>query len=221
MEHTDPQLSTPVFMPDEWVIFLDMDGVCADFQWAALRECLQVQHPSLFGHSLDDAATVAMTKWPAGVYDIAEVAGIDPDLMWKKIDGKDDRFWRRLPVLPWFEELYGRLDMPEAQVVFATGCSWHAPSAFGKLAWLQDRFGRDFKHYVLTTVKTLLAGPKRILIDDRQDAVTDFNKAGGHGILFPRIWNVPRPELVVDFDRVEYVVEFVNTMMNGEADQVV
>jgi hypothetical protein len=67
------------------------------------------------------------------------------------------------------------------------------------LKWLQERFGQDFKNYILIPHKHVLARKGVVLIDDTPKKVTEFRAAGRNGdvpkaIIFPRKWNTPNKQ---------------------------
>ena len=158
------------------VIYLDMDGVVSDAHQAFLtamgREDLipnyHVEH--------------------AGEFDVNKAAGMTAERMWSMVEAVGRGLWSRMPELPWAHELYERLKKV-GDVVFLTTPSQDPESLAGKLEWLH-RFTKrgDFKDYIMTARKDLLAGPGRMLVDDRLENVTAFREAGGAAILFPATW---------------------------------
>lgn len=175
----------------EYVVYLDMDGVCVDFVSAAIK--------------VNDGDPIkVLAAWPEGAYDITQVMEIPPDQFWKKVSDAGVDFWRGLNYYPWFWQMYYKLK-EMADVVFLSSPSEDVWSAAGKLGWLQDRFGKAFRNYCLTQLKDLGANPRAILIDDFEVHVDAFRKAGGRAILFPQDWNSePIPE-----DVAEYITDAV------------
>lgn len=154
--------------------FLDMDGVCCDFCNAA---------GGLFGLPKIDE------NWPIGVKKISEFLGIDTATFWNKIDEKGPEFWSEMPEYAWFVDLHTSLKLL-GDVVFCSSPSLDSNSPKGKLQWLQKRFGKEFRNYVFTNKKYYLANYiDSILIDDDDEYVALFKKAGGKAILFPQSWN--------------------------------
>ncbi len=51
------------------------------------------------------------------------------------------------------------------------------------MPWVYDRT------IISYAPKSLLAGPDTLLIDDKDENITEFRAGGGHGILVPRPWN--------------------------------
>lgn len=153
-------------------IYLDMDGVVADFQ---ARAC------ELF------ARTDLLKRWPAGL-GVDQAIGVSRERFWEVADRKAPEFFAELKPLPWFDELYAELS-EIGPVVFCSRPTYNPDHVAQKLAWLQRRFGREFKSYSFLQDKSLLAKPGSILVDDEADNVSSFSAAGGHGLLFPQPWN--------------------------------
>jgi len=157
------------------VILLDMDGVVTQFVAAAIRL-----------HGLDVGAVLA--GWPKGEYRIEEICHRTPREFWGLIEEYSPAFWRDLDPYPYFEPFYRAL-CGRGEVVFCTSPGWDADASKGKVEWLQDRFGKNFRNYIITNQKHLMAGPGRFLIDDFGKQCDEFNAAGGRAVLFPRVWN--------------------------------
>lgn len=182
-------LSAPLFL-------LDLDGVSVDFVGTALR---------LFDLNLADIS------WPPGQYEIADVLGIDRNLFWENINAAGVEFWRGMAPYPWFEDLYRELSL-RGKVCFATSPTYSPNSAAGKMAWLKDRFGSDFKEFIITRRKHHLSKPNAILIDDSDRNVRDFVQKGSErSVLFPQIWNSAYP--LADGNRLEYVLKQVDALI--------
>lgn len=155
------------------IIYLDMDGVVSGAHEAFLK---------VLGR--EDL----LKDYPAGEFNTDKVAGISEKTMWRKIDAAGRDLWSKMPVLPWAHELYEKLG-ELGDVVFLTSPSYDPDSLAGKLEWLQ-RFTKqkDFRDYIMTTRKDLLAGPGAVLVDDRPENCEKFRAAGGRAVLFPAAW---------------------------------
>jgi len=150
-----------------------MDGVCVDFVNAAFK---------LHGEEYDPA------NYVKGMYSIERMLCCTTDTFWQPIDAECSDFWRKLEPYRWFDNLYTKL-CEQGEVYFTTAPSRSPFSALGKLQWLQDRFGRKFNQYFIGIHKQLFARLGSILIDDSDENVKAFQKAGGTAILFPQPWN--------------------------------
>lgn len=71
----------------------------------------------------------------------------------------------------------------------------------GKALWVQSHLPEYNKRLIVTPVpKSLFATPSILLIDDKDENVEEFVKAGGYGILVNRPWNK-------GYERVDHTVE--------------
>lgn len=156
------------------MILLDMDGVLCDFLGATLR---------LF--DADDR----LASWPAGTWDVEPVLGITTAELWGRIDEQGMGFWAELPEYPWAAELVAALERID-DVVISTAPSRSHHSAAGKMIWLDRHFGGRFRgRYMMGSRKELMARPEVCLVDDRDENVRKFRKAGGAAVLVPQPWN--------------------------------
>lgn len=155
-----------------------MDGVCTNF----IEECLKANN---FDPNIE------IPKWKknhAGEFNATKVLDISNSVFWKNIEKQGEEFWSKMEPYIWFEDLYTKLSNV-GKVYFLTSPS-HSPfSLSGKLIWLQSQFNKNFKDYVITPNKELLAKENTYLIDDYPQNIEKFNSAGGVGILFPQFWN--------------------------------
>lgn len=158
-------------------IYLDLDGVCCDFLTASLKTL-----------NKEDV----ILNWPSGAFDIEKAVGISRKDFSNIMDSYDSNFWRNLEEYPWFWELYKTLKNI-GDVIFCTKPATSSQSVKGKLEWLQDRFGKDFREYVFIDKKYYLANPNSLLIDDDERQTEPFKNHGGEAILFPQIWNTNYP----------------------------
>lgn len=167
---------------DGWTIFLDMDGVCVDFVKGALA-----------AHGRLDLYNAPGVTW------LPDSIGMSEDAFWPPINALGIEFWRALEPYPWFAALHeGLADL--GHVVFLSKPSRGAGSATGKLQWLQDRFGPEFRDYIFTPRKRYLSRwPRAILVDDQDKNLEAWD---GAKILFPQPWNAaghaPSPVCIVD-----------------------
>jgi beta-phosphoglucomutase-like phosphatase (HAD superfamily) len=164
-------------MPIEHV-FLDMDGVLADFF-----------HPALARHGRADLAAA----WPVGVRDMAGTMGVTWEAFWAPLVADGAAFWADLPALPWLDDLLRAVERHAPWTVL-TRPHPEPCCVAGKVAWmnrhLAPRSGdRHFERFVLTRSKRWLAAPGRVLIDDSEAMVASFRAAGGDAVLFPQPWN--------------------------------
>jgi hypothetical protein len=181
------------------VFLLDMDGVVSNFMHAACR---------LFGR--DYASFIA--DWPKGEYAAAPRFDMETAEFWSTIEEAGVSFWSDMQEYPWAMGMISKLQ-EYGTVVFCTSPSWNPYAAAGKIMWLQARFGKPFRNYVITNQKHLLAAPRTILIDDMPAQVDTFEEAGGDAILFPQPWN-DGPALTED-EVVLYVMDCIAGTLEG------
>jgi len=148
-------------------ILLDMDGVLTDFAGAVC---------ALFGQEPPGPAHRGK--------DLAAATGIRAGQMWPRIDDLGAKFWRELEPTPFANELVS-LCRKAGEVVIATSPSNDPAATAGKIAWLQQRFGKRFRDFVVSPRKELLAAPGRLLVDDTPKHVDAFRVAGGQAVLLP------------------------------------
>jgi 5'(3')-deoxyribonucleotidase len=151
------------------VIFLDMDGVIVDF----VRGCcnlFKVDYKSLVfrGHDFLHASF-----------------GYTYSAFWEAIRREGSEFWKELRPYPSADKIIEKLT-ERGRVVFCTS-PIYAESLEGKAAWLNKWY--PYMPFVMTRDKWLVAGPGKVLVDDRLENIMEFESHGGRGILFPRPWN--------------------------------
>lgn len=164
-------------------IFLDMDGVVADF---TAGMCAAVglpfsNQPYLFPRGLWD-----YVDWLDRVH---HVNWLDVELACSSED-----FWADLPALPKADQLYNYLNTRHG-VRFLTTPTGDTMVCFGgKRRWLEARgwaVPHDKRMVLLEhgETKEEYARPDIVLLDDQDKNVQDFRHGGGQAILVPRPWN--------------------------------
>ena len=152
---------------------IDMDGVLVDFVTAALR--------------LHDRLEV-LADWPAGHWDMPEAMGITSREFWGRIHEAGADFWSSLEPYPWCDDLFALVEASGPWCIL-TSPSSDPSCAAGKISWLQNRFGRGFRAFLIGPPKWMCARSDQLLIDDNDTNVERFRARGGRAILFPRPWN--------------------------------
>lgn len=156
-------------------ILLDLDGVIVDFCDGVFR-------------ALGDSPT-DFRKWPHNQWDWFESLG----WTYEQVNVIcDSDFWADLN---WTTDghniLKTILQRQCPKQVYLVSCPMsNVDSISGKIRWVR----RNLPAYELRTIitrvpKSFLATPDRLLIDDKNENVDDFKKAGGNAILYPRPWN--------------------------------
>jgi len=157
---------------------IDMDGVLVDFN-----------RPALALHGITYNLYPVSTGWDI----IAACNVLDPSKemtgqkFWSKFDQK---FWAGLPKTAMCDRLIALAEnrFGEDNVALLTSGQWPEAAA-GKTEWVRDNLPQYRERLIIGTAKEFLAGPNRLLIDDRDKNVDDFRANGGMAILVPRPWN--------------------------------
>jgi 5'(3')-deoxyribonucleotidase len=164
------------------VIYLDMDGVLADF----IGGFLDI-------HNRSDL----YNKYIAGEYPMDWAFegefGHDEEAWWKPIreQGKT-YFWENLEPYPYSGNV--------VKAVKETGLEWYicttpyyknSDCVTGKINWLHKYLG-PIENIIMIKDKYRLANENSFLIDDSDRNIEKFIKAGGGACLFPQTWNAAR-----------------------------
>ena len=153
----------------EMIVYLDVDGVLANFNKAACK-ALGVSYPPLKWHWYKDVLD--------GFNKLNEICTFD--------------FWENLEWMPdgtkIFEEITNQF--PFSKILLITAPMPNKESATGKWKWIDKQLPGFSNQTIITQVsKSLLAKPNTLLIDDKTQNVDEFRQAGGQTILVPRPWN--------------------------------
>jgi 5'(3')-deoxyribonucleotidase len=163
-------------------IYLDMDGVVADF---FLSVC------QMYGKEYQESHAKLLPGdwWLTGF-----LGPITQDDMWMEINRRGEHFWEHMPEYPHSQQLYNKL-RNYAPVKFLSDPGPHPHVWAGKVKWLH-RFvpGITAKDIHLTADKAAVSAPRRLLVDDHDDNCTRWRNEGGGAVLFPRRWNVRHQE---------------------------
>jgi 5'(3')-deoxyribonucleotidase len=152
-------------------VFLDVDGVLADFLSAAVKlHRLPISHDAI------------------KVWNFHHAFGMtDGDLF----GPMDESFWSSLGKYPEADEVirqvetaFGRERIALCTVPCKTwGCST------GKMRWIEKHFPNYAGRTLLVEGKDFLSGPGKVLIDDAEHQISCWRNRDGFGILVPRPWN--------------------------------
>lgn len=158
-------------------IFLDMDGVIADFVTASLS-----LHKRLDLLQKDKLC-----------YNLNTEVGISQQEFWDKINPDiygSVTFWRDVPTYPYTNDLWNILIQKySANNIIITTQASEFPVMYGKLLWLQKNIHPYPTKIILDKDKSQYATPNSVLIDDCDDNVNEFVKMGGKAVLLPQKWN--------------------------------
>jgi hypothetical protein len=207
-------------------IYLDIDGVIANFHAEAIRAHIR-KGPlkTRYGTHTDPLEAYELAsneRWPRG-YSLQKYMGIeDIDAFWHPINN-DPLFWRGIQPYPWYRKLIEVVSGYCDHLVLCTSPSNHHYSWGGKALWLAlhklDHIPcvmmgiNDRKNEKPSPVgKWMMAAPDRLLIDDYHKNTDPFIEEGGKAILFPQPWN--RAHEYCD-DPVGYTVAQLERLTEG------
>jgi 5'(3')-deoxyribonucleotidase len=148
-------------------VYLDMDGVIADF----------------IGKMIENYPNETE----------ASFRKIPDDKFWPMVMAIDD-FWHDLPLMPdaknMFKFLYHNYDLE----ILSSPSKHDSRSLLGKHYWLNKHFSKTKysyeRNFVRAKNKKDFADSNSILIDDLEKNIKEFKSAGGHGILFKNFTQV-------------------------------
>jgi 5'(3')-deoxyribonucleotidase len=153
-------------------VLVDMDGVLVDLLtgWCEFK-----------GLSIPD-------PYPLGTMRFDKLFAIEQKNVWK---GCEARFWATLPKMPDASLLMSDLEFLFGfkHVFPITSIIGPPIAAAGKIEWLLRNFPTFYGSYFITNQRNQLANQETILIDDDENHILEFKRAGGHAVLVPRIWN--------------------------------
>lgn len=167
-------------------IYLDMDGVLADFVGGACAF-----------HRKENPYDTDFEKWKGDIGGIPAAWGMSTDEFWRPIERSHD-FWASLQLLPGADNLYkksvGLVGMENVHILSSHGGLRNCLD--GKMDWLKQYFPKThaLHNYHFAVKKWHYANYDRLLIDDQNDNVNAFTspvtvKTPGQAILVPRAWN--------------------------------
>lgn len=150
-------------------IYLDLDGVIADFHSAACK---------VHGWSVEDPRVHR--------YNFFEEMGLNEDEFWKPLDNYD--FWMGIPEYRWNEDFVDGLNAI-AELTFCSTPSRSSDAHKAKIDWIRSKPWYGGEEILLMANKERLANGNVILIDDNERNCGYFSDEGGTSILFPQYWN--------------------------------
>lgn len=155
-------------------VFVDMDGVLADFV-GDINKCMGIPKNTI------------PAKWDWWT---------DYGFIFKQVNSFCTiKFWQNLSFTPdgarILDAVLAKFDVND--VYLLTAPMPNPGSWTGKRLWVQDNLPTFAKRLIATQApKSMFASPiigTTLLIDDKDENVEEFVKAGGYGILVPRPWN--------------------------------
>jgi 5'(3')-deoxyribonucleotidase len=168
------------------MIYLDMDGVLADFTTGFCR-----------WRNISDMPAHHQTTWSG----VCDHAGFAPDQMDLVLRQASASFWATLPVFPWAQDLVA-ICLGYGQVRILTAAVASEEAVTGKMRWLDKHFSHLTSRAIFCREKYLLARSSAVLIDDHDEQLDKFQEHGGAAIVFPQPWNTGREQIR---DRLDFV----------------
>ena len=158
-------------------LYLDMDGVIADFVGGT---CL------LHGHDNPYSREEFLAD-----YDLCKALGMRLEDFYV---GMGENFWTNLPKTEWADEIvkFVREIFPLDHIIVLTKPTSNPGCIEGKKAWLQKHYPDFAERVVFANEKYFCAHEGALLIDDYDKNVDLFKKHGGKAILFKQPWNSSR-----------------------------
>jgi 5'(3')-deoxyribonucleotidase len=155
------------------VIFLDMDGVVANFVKSAMSAL------NITNYSIPPNES-SIEKWNG--------VNVTTKEFWESIDKTKEDFWLNIEKYDYSDQLVSLCES-YGEVHFLTSPSRNPSCLSGKMMWIQKYYPRLQRRTILTSNKYLLADHNRVLIDDTFQKTSKFNQFGGYAILFPQEYN--------------------------------
>jgi 5'(3')-deoxyribonucleotidase len=152
---------------------VDMDGVITDFATGLFKaNCLDVKDFDLTGHWwLHKACASDQTEFEKPCH--------TPEF-WENLRFTPEAF----QIIEAVEDKYGTKN-----VYLCTSPSDWPAASFGKHKWILKNLPEYRRRFFIGDEKWAIASPSLLLVDDRDDNVDNFRRAGGQAILVPRPWN--------------------------------
>jgi hypothetical protein len=145
--------------------------------------------------TLSDLVRQAMSRWNRHVpmsqvkWRLWEAMGISADEFW---DSTDFEFWSTMPMLKDGMDLFRIANsyFDASDIGFLTAPTDHGSGCRdGKAFWVKTHFPGFEDRLFQGVDKAFIAGPSKLLIDDKDENVDAFHEAGGLTWLVPRPWN--------------------------------
>ena len=168
-------------------IYVDLDGVLCDFDKGIVKVVKEsVENKSLMAslnkdeHDIMKIKFILDKKKEEGVREVLK-NDVFKNLM-RKLIFNDPTWWESLHWLPEGKKLWNFLIELNPKPIILTSSFKGTDSVPGKTKWVKENLGEEIELEIIDDKETL-ADQNSILIDDRQQIVDKFAKAGGKYIL--------------------------------------
>jgi 5'(3')-deoxyribonucleotidase len=140
-------------------IFIDLDGVVADFTGhAAKQHGIALPEGQIPHHFLYETLT--------------------PKQFWSKCRGEE--FWVNIPVFPWAQDLVNLVNANTKEWAFLTKANLDDTCYQGKARWIRKHFPKHTERlWIVRGDKHIAASQDCLLIDDHPENIAGWLNAGG------------------------------------------
>lgn len=187
------------------IVFLDMDGVIADFHEAAIKLIRLNSEEAKLERTWLKTSGDGMFRRPIS------------DLVVRALKTCDRDFWREIPILPWAHRLVDAVGSLGFTTAVLSDPMDHNGAYNGKLDWLKDHFG-DKLALVATSHKYLVARRGSLLVDDKEENCWNFIKSGGRSVVWPSPYVLRDVELVESRKDVDSAISRLLDVLTGPSD---
>jgi len=170
-------------------VYVDMDGPLTDFFGASA---------DLFDKDMDE--------YPKGNYSPFEFLGVNEEEYWQLVEKIGAKFWLDMKPAAYGSNIWQAVK--SLNPIVLTSPAKHCSSSEGKVLWLQNEFGEDFRDYILcpSQHKQRLSRPGVMLIDDSELNIKQWRARGGLGFLWPCYGNSLDTSEVTALETLNYIV---------------
>lgn len=183
-------------------VFLDMDGVLVDFISGAL-EVFSVPYKSKADFMLN------INTWE----DLPRALGVSEQVFYSVMGKLSYEFWLTLAPLKDTDRLNCEnivrcLTNSDKVDTYILTTAVSSNSAKGKIMWVEAHLPHLADKVITAKTKAAVAGPGKVLIDDRPRNIEEWEAAGGTGLLYPQDYNTEHTSLDRDrfYDRFEKLI---------------
>ena len=162
-------------------VFLDIDGVLADFNKTATKIINAPYPPTKYW-------------WWDSFKDGKSRVNAACDIS----------FWENLNWMPDGKKILALIEDYFSTIYLLTAPMEHSGSYTGKIKWVYRHIPSYNRKTIITPInKSVFAKPGVLLIDDSSDNVKDFKLMGGEAVLVPRAWNLDRKVADIAYDIIK------------------
>ncbi len=158
------------------LVYVDMDGVIADFNRGI--------------HAIHNKPDIYDLPKSRGIWHPETLWGdMTREEMWAPVHADSHNFWAELHKTKEADAIIQMLEGVFGSIAILTTPSSDPGCVSGKLEWIKKNFPQYENKVIFAESKYLISGKDRILVDDKDSNIREWETAGGEGILVPRPWN--------------------------------